>query len=65
MLAMEYALAYSFSNHKRSLMKRLNSAVREFCVNQCCTVMHCTAIKGIGRPGNSLIIKAQELNIAD
>jgi len=28
------------------------SAVREFCVNQVCTVMHCYAIKGIGRPGS-------------
>jgi hypothetical protein len=39
--------------------------VREFCVNQLCTVMHSTAIKGIGRPGNSLIIKAQEIDRAD
>ncbi len=28
-------------------------------------VMHCTAIQGIGRLGNSLIIKAQEFDIAD
>ncbi len=40
-------------------------AAREFCVNQSCTVMHSTAIKGIGRPGNSLINKAKELDVAD
>jgi hypothetical protein len=39
--------------------------LREFRVNQLCTVMHNSAIKGIGRPGNSLIHKAQELGRAD
>ncbi len=39
--------------------------LREFCVNQSCTVMHSTAIKGIGRPSNSLITKAQEVDVAD
>jgi hypothetical protein len=40
-------------------------ALREFCVNQSCTVMLRPAIKGIGRPGNSLIYKAQEVDVAD
>jgi hypothetical protein len=39
--------------------------LREFCVYQLYTVMHRTAIKGIGRPGNSLINKAQEFERAD
>ena len=33
-------------------------ATREFCVNQLCTVMHSTANKRIGRPGNSLIYRS-------
>ncbi len=40
-------------------------AAREFCVNQSCTVMHCPAIQGTGRLDNSLINKAQELDVAD
>jgi len=40
-------------------------AVREFCVNQLCTVMHSAANRGIGRPGNSLINIDQMLDIAD
>ena len=40
-------------------------AVREFCVNQYCTVMHSTAYWSIGRPGNSLISKDQTLYFAD
>ncbi len=47
------------------MLSTCSSAVREFYVNQFCTVMHCTAIKGIGRPGNSLIIKAKGFHIAD
>ena len=39
--------------------------VREFCVNQYCVVMHCSANAGIGRPGNSLINKGHEADIAD
>ena len=42
-----------------------SQTVREFCVNQLCTVMHRTAIQGIGRPGNSLIYKAQEFHRAE
>ncbi len=40
-------------------------SVREFCVNQLCTAMHCTAIMGIGRPGNSLINIALEFDVED
>jgi hypothetical protein len=40
-------------------------ALREFCVNQLCTVMHSPANQRIGRPGNSLINKAQEVDVAD
>jgi hypothetical protein len=42
-----------------------SQTVREFCVNQSCTVMHSTAFQGIGRPGNSLINKAQEIDGAN
>ena len=39
--------------------------LREFCMNQLCIVMHSTAKWRIGRPGNSLISKGQEFDIAD
>ncbi len=39
--------------------------LREFCVNQSCTVMHCSANRRIGQPGNSLIIKSKGLHLAD
>jgi hypothetical protein len=32
-------------------------SLRRFCVNRCCTVMHRTANRRIGRPGNSLLNK--------
>jgi len=41
------------------------NAVREFCVNQCFIVMRSTANAGIGHPGNLLINKDQEVDIAD
>lgn len=39
-------------------------ALREYCVNQLCTVMHSPANQRIGRPGNWLINKQLGLMIA-
>ena len=54
-----------FSSKSLELTLTPFCTLRKFCVNQSCTVMHSPAIKGIGRPGNSLIIKAQEVDVAD
>jgi hypothetical protein len=49
-----YASYFAFANF-----------VREFCVNQCCTVMHSAANVGIGRPGNTLINRPLYFAILD
>jgi hypothetical protein len=54
-----------FSSKSLELTLTPFCTLREFCVKQSCTVVHCAAIQGIGRPGNSLINKALEFNLMD
>jgi hypothetical protein len=56
-LQADYGLEEARNHPGKRLQQEVRTLLREFCENQCCTVMHNTANWRIGRPSNSLIIK--------